>query len=115
MDTTAWAKKEWVYGAYSAAAPGKSHYREVLAAPIDGDTLYFAGEACYNSEYNGSYAAAYNSALRAPNAVVGRKRGPASACQWRPIEQDTPEVAKKKAAERAAAEKAAAEKAKTSK
>lgn len=62
--TTKWASSEISYGAYSAATPTDDgvDYRAILGQPI-GDTLFFAGEACYNTQYNGSFAAAYNSGL----------------------------------------------------
>lgn len=62
--TTKWASSEISYGAYSAASPSDDgvDYRAILGQPV-GDTLYFAGEACYNTQYNGSFAAAYNSGL----------------------------------------------------
>ena len=63
-----------------------------LATPVD-NVIYFAGEACYNSTYNGSFAAAYNSALRAGLAIAGcleqeKRGGPGGgedACAWRPM------------------------------
>ncbi len=68
---THWASSEISYGAYSAASPSASKVdqRAELSAPID-DQLYFAGEACYNSTYNGSFAAAYSSALRASQQMI---------------------------------------------
>ena len=88
--TTAWGSEEWTYGAYSAALPGMAKMREELARPVD-NVVYFAGEACYNSTYNGSFAAAYNSALRAGLAIAGcleqeKRGGPGGgedACAWR--------------------------------
>lgn len=67
--TTAWASVPWALGAYSAASPGSTGKREILARPI-ANLLYFAGEACYNSTYNGSFAAAYNSALKASQSMI---------------------------------------------
>jgi monoamine oxidase len=90
--TTAWGLDEWTYGAYSAAKPGMAKMREELARPVD-NVIYFAGEACYNSTYNGSFAAAYNSALRAAFAIAvcfeqekrGGPGGGEDACAWRPM------------------------------
>jgi monoamine oxidase len=69
--TTAWGDNPWTFGAYSYAMPGAvaKKARERLFAPV-GNTLYFAGEAAYNSTYNGSYAAAYSSALMAGHAIL---------------------------------------------
>ncbi|WP_394840983.1 FAD-dependent oxidoreductase [Pendulispora brunnea] len=67
--TTSWGTENWTYGAYSAAAPGKSAMRQKLAEPVE-NVLYFAGEACDFSTYNGSFAAAYNSALRASHGLL---------------------------------------------
>ena len=91
--TTSWATDPWTLGAYSAASPGRADQREALATPLE-NTLYFAGEATYNAEFNGSYAAAYNSALRTSGAIVrcaaaeeAHKSGQAlaDACEWQPI------------------------------
>ncbi len=41
---TAWMGNPLTLGSYSAARPGRSHVRAVLAEPVDG-RLYFAGEA----------------------------------------------------------------------
>lgn len=87
--TTAWGSEEWTYGAYSAALPGMAKMREELARPVD-NVVYFAGEDFYNSTSNGSFAAAYNSALRAGLAIAGcleqEKRGGSGggedACAW---------------------------------
>lgn len=81
--TTAWGSEPWTLGAYSAALPGMARMREELSEPVNFN-IYFAGEACYNSTYNGTFAGAYNSALRAGAGMVdclGReKRG--VACVW---------------------------------
>ena len=66
---THWQSSEISYGSYSAAAPSDRNTRAELAAPVD-DQLYFAGEACYNSTYNGSFAAAYNSALQSSQQIL---------------------------------------------
>ncbi len=67
--TTAWGADEWTLGAYSAALPGQANMRQKLAEPID-HRLYFAGEACDYSTYNGSFAAAYNSALKSSHQMI---------------------------------------------
>jgi monoamine oxidase len=67
--TTDWGADEWTLGAYSAALPGQAAMRQKLAEPID-HQLYFAGEACDYSPYNGSFAGAYNSALKSSYQMI---------------------------------------------
>ncbi len=69
---TAWQSDPWSFGAYSYARPGAvaRRARERLFEPVVG-RLYFAGEAAYNASYNGSFAAAYDSALMAAHRIVG--------------------------------------------
>lgn len=67
--TTAWGADDWTLGAYSAALPGQAAMRQKLAEPID-HQLYFAGEACDYSTYNGSFAGAYNSALKSSYQMI---------------------------------------------
>ncbi len=67
--TTDWGANEWTLGAYSAALPGQAAMRQKLAEPI-GHQLYFAGEACDYSTYNGSFAGAYNSALKSSYQMI---------------------------------------------
>jgi monoamine oxidase len=67
--TTEWGADPWTLGAYSAALPGQAAMRQKLAEPID-HQLYFAGEACDFSTYNGSFAAAYNSALKSSYQMI---------------------------------------------
>ena len=67
--TTAWGANEWTLGAYSAALPGQAKMRQKLAEPLE-HRLYFAGEACDYSTYNGSFAAAYNSALKSSHQMI---------------------------------------------
>ncbi len=67
--TTEWGADEWTLGAYSAALPGQAAMRLKLAEPID-HQLYFAGEACDFSTYNGSFAGAYNSALKSSYQMI---------------------------------------------
>jgi len=67
--TTEWGANEWTLGAYSAALPGQAAMRQKLAEPVD-HQLYFAGEACDYSTYNGSFASAYNSALKSSYQMI---------------------------------------------
>jgi monoamine oxidase len=67
--TTEWGADARTLGAYSAALPGQAAMRQTLAEPID-HQLYFAGEACDFSTYNGSFAGAYNSALKSSYQMI---------------------------------------------
>lgn len=67
--TTAWGSNEWTLGAYSAALPGQAAMRQKLAQPVD-HQIFFAGEACDYSTYNGSFAGAYNSALKSSHQMI---------------------------------------------
>ena len=67
--TTEWGADEWTLGASSAALPGQAAMRQKLAEPID-HQLYFAGEACDFSTYNGSFAGAYNSAVKSSYQMI---------------------------------------------
>ena len=69
---TQWNSNPWTFGSYSYALPGAvaKRARERLFEPVDGK-VYFAGEAAYNASYNGSFAAAYNSALMASHRILG--------------------------------------------
>ena len=67
--TTEWGADEWTLGAYSAALPGQAAMRRKLAEPV-GHQLYFAGEACDVSTYNGSFAGAYNSGLKSSYQMI---------------------------------------------
>lgn len=86
--TTAWGADEWTLGAYSAALPGQARMRRTLAEPI-AHRLYFAGEACDYSTYNGSFAAAYNSALKSSHQMIAclRRQDAGEACDGSPVPQ----------------------------
>jgi hypothetical protein len=51
------------------AAAGCARSPSELAEPID-HQLYFAGEACNYSTYNGSFAGAYNSAIKSSYQMI---------------------------------------------
>jgi len=53
---SAWGNDPLVKGAYSASAPGHSHQRAVLAAPV-ADCLYFAGEATSTRAFSTAHGA----------------------------------------------------------
>ena len=74
---THWASDPISLGAYSAALPGSTDWRAVLARPV-ADRLYFAGEATYNAQYNGSYAGAYSSGIVASLEILDSLRAQAT-------------------------------------
>jgi monoamine oxidase len=81
---TRWSLDPYSLGAYSVSRPGGWDMHEVLAEPLsfyrdDGkggsqsfgpNRVYFAGEACSRPIYNGSFAGAYESGLRAARGIV---------------------------------------------
>jgi monoamine oxidase len=82
---TRWSLDPWTYGAYSAAQPGNWFMREELAKAISyyevnprtqkeeargPHRVYFAGEACSRPMYNGSFAGAYESGVKAARAML---------------------------------------------
>jgi monoamine oxidase len=69
---TMWNSNPYTFGAYSYAVPGANltNARRRLFEPVD-HKVYFAGEATYGAAYNGSFAAAYNSALMASHKLIG--------------------------------------------
>ncbi len=69
---SAWRGDPWVKGAYSAARPGQSHQRRMLARSID-DCLYFAGEACSSNSYataHGAYLSGIEAAEEAAASLT---------------------------------------------
>ena len=77
---TAWQGDPWTLGAYSAARPGQSHQRAVLARPVD-SRLFFAGEAtstdafctCHGAYLTGRRAADEIAAALGRRGAVGRR------------------------------------------
>jgi monoamine oxidase len=82
---TRWSLEPWTLGAYSAAKPNAWPMREELAKPVryytlDARTgqreehgperLHFAGEATALLMYNGSFAGAYESGMRAAREML---------------------------------------------
>lgn len=55
---THWEADPWVRGAYCYAVPGAAGARDVLAEPLAGGRLMFAGEACH-VPYGGTLAGAW--------------------------------------------------------
>ena len=64
-----WDSDPWILGAYCNALPGSWAARDVLAAPICGGHLIFAGEAC-NVPYGGTVAGAWISGQKAAEVVA---------------------------------------------
>ncbi len=65
---TAWMSNPLALGSYSAARPGRSQARPVLAEPIDG-RLFFAGEATIPSAY-ATVHGAHLSGIEAARAIL---------------------------------------------
>jgi monoamine oxidase len=65
-----WGADPYSGGSYSAALPGKSGYRALLAEPVD-NRLFFAGEACSSDHYSTAHGA-YLSGLAAAENIVNR-------------------------------------------
>ena len=72
--TTTWQGDPWTLGAYSAARPGQTHQRVVLARPVDG-RLFFAGEATSREFFCTSHGA-YLTGPRAMGEIAAVLRGP---------------------------------------
>jgi len=72
---TGWAEDPLFLGAYSIARPGQAGARATLAgAALAGGRLRFAGEACH-TRYAGTVGGAWDSGVRAAEAVVVALRG----------------------------------------
>ena len=70
-----WGIDPFSRGSYSYASPGKADCRAKLAAPVN-DCLFFAGEACSQSDYSTAHGA-YLTGIAAAEQVLaarGRKR-----------------------------------------
>ena len=59
-------------GSYSYALPGKADCRAALAAPVD-DRLFFAGEACSESDYSTAHGAYLAGIAAAAQAIAARR------------------------------------------
>ncbi len=74
IHVTHWSLDSTSFGAYSVAEPGDWYQREILAEPVG--RLSFAGEGTSLPIYNGSYAGAYVSGMKAArdiNAAMAQK------------------------------------------
>lgn len=76
VHVTRWSLDPNTLGSYSAAVPGGWDQRAVLAEPVAAGAdesgplrLFFAGEACSRTMYNGSYAGAWETGLAAARAI----------------------------------------------
>ena len=70
-----WGIDPFSRGSYSYALPGKANCRAELAAPVN-DRLFFAGEACSQSDYSTAHGA-YLTGIAAAEQLIaarGRKR-----------------------------------------
>lgn len=73
IQVTRWSLDSTSFGAYSVAEPGGWYQREILAEPVEDAKgtrrLFFAGEGTARAIYNGSYAGAYESGLKAARDI----------------------------------------------
>ena len=69
VDMTEWGKNPFALGAFSCARPGASKMHAEIFRPID-ERVYFAGEACTRPVYNGTFAGAWESAIRAAASIM---------------------------------------------
>lgn len=77
IHVTRWSLEPYTLGAYSVPLPGGWSERRVLARPLaagaDGaeatPRVFFAGEACSRTVYNGSYAGAFETGLAAAREI----------------------------------------------
>ena len=69
IQVTRWSLDSSSFGAYSVSPPRDWYQREILAEPLKDETeaerVFFAGEATAPLIYIGSYAGAYESAVKA--------------------------------------------------
>ena len=76
IHVTRWSLEPFTLGAYSVPKPGEWDKREVLRRPVaavggenNPPRLFFAGEACSPSIYNGSYPGALETGIRAAREI----------------------------------------------
>jgi monoamine oxidase len=73
IQVTRWSLDSTSFGAYSVAEPGSWYQREILAEPVEDakgtKRLFFAGEGTARAIYNGSYAGAYESGVKAAREI----------------------------------------------
>lgn len=69
-----WLRDPFARGSYSYASPGKIDCRGVLAAPVDG-RLFFAGEACSQSDFSTAHGAYLTGVAAADQAIAALRPG----------------------------------------
>lgn len=69
-----WHNKPFVKGGYSYNTMGSVAAKRVLAEPVN-DTIYFAGEAVYTGESQGTVEAALQSGVAAAEKIINLQRG----------------------------------------
>lgn len=73
IQVTRWSLDSTSFGAYSVAEPGSWYQRQILAEPVADakgtKRLFFAGEGTARAIYNGSYAGAYESGVKAARDI----------------------------------------------
>ena len=67
-----WTNDPFTNGVYSVAKAGGSHFRSVLAQPLDGK-LFFAGEATASNAWAATVHGAYSTGKRAAQEVLERR------------------------------------------
>jgi monoamine oxidase len=68
-----WGRDPCARGSYSYAVPGAAHCRAALAAPLD-NRLFFAGEACSQSDFSTAHGA-FATGVAAAEQVIAMRRG----------------------------------------
>ena len=67
-----WGVDPFARGSYSHALPGRGGCRRVLAAPVD-ERLFFAGEACSESNFSTAHGAYLTGVAAADQAIAARR------------------------------------------
>jgi monoamine oxidase len=67
-----WGVDPFSRGSYSYALPGKADCRAALATPVD-DRMFFAGEACSESDYSTAHGAYLTGIAAADRAIAARR------------------------------------------
>ena len=65
-----WSQADFINGAYSYATPATAEARQILQTPME-ETIYFAGEAIYQTETPGTVEAALFSAVKVVEVMSG--------------------------------------------
>jgi monoamine oxidase len=67
-----WGRDPFARGSYSYALPGAADCRAALAAPLD-DRLFFAGEACSQSDFSTAHGAFATGVAAAEQVIAVRQ------------------------------------------